>query len=188
MKPTLVIIGLGNPGTSHEHTRHNAGFLAIDRLSREYATGEWGQRDKFMSLTQEARVGAAPVLLVKPQTYMNRSGEAIGKIVEFYKLKPAEQVIVISDDVDLPLAEVRFRKNGGPGTHNGLRSIVDRIGESFPRIRIGLGLAPAGSDLAAWVLSAPSKEEMDALARCIEQIPGMVKEFVMGAFEGQGRG
>ncbi len=179
MKPALLLVGLGNPGASYERTRHNVGFQALDRLSREFGEGAWELRQKFLATAQEGRVVAAPVLLVKPETYMNRSGECLRKLVDFYKLNAAEQLLVFCDDVDLPLGEIRFRKKGGPGTHNGLKSIVAAVGEDFPRVRIGLGAQPGGADLAAWVLSVPPKEEQAALERACDAIPELVRKFVL---------
>ncbi len=179
MKPSLVIIGLGNPGKTYEKTRHNAGFQAIDCLSHEWSEGEWTEKQKFTSLTQDARMVTFPVLLVKPQTYMNRSGEAVKKIIDFYKLDPSQQILVVCDDIDLPLGTVRLRRKGGPGTHNGLRSIVTIIGEDFPRLRIGLGPAPKGDELATWVLNVPPADEQEKLKKVYEDIPEMVKKFVM---------
>lgn len=179
MKPTLLLVGLGNPGATHERSRHNVGFQAIDALSEEYGEGEWQDKQKFSALVQEGRVVTVPVLLVKPQTYMNLSGDSIRKLVDFYKLDPANQLLVICDCVDLSLGEVRMRENGGPGTHNGLKSIVDTIGENFARLRIGLGEQPAGADLAAWVLSTPSPDEQAAYTKAFEGLPEVIKEYVM---------
>ncbi len=180
MKPSLVIVGLGNPGGQHERTRHNVGFRAVDLLSEEVGEGKWTEKQKFLSVAREARVVTVPVLLVKPQTYMNRSGEAVRKLVDFYKLDPSEQLLVLTDDIDLPLGDLRFRKNGGPGTHNGMRSIVDAIGEAFPRIRIGLGAGAPGVDLAAWVLSIPPGDEEKTIEDAVRKIPEMVREYVLG--------
>ncbi|TSC58041.1 MAG: peptidyl-tRNA hydrolase, PTH1 family [Candidatus Peregrinibacteria bacterium Greene0416_19] len=181
MKPSLVIVGLGNPGAGYESARHNAGFRAVDTLSRAYGTGKWTDRQKFLSRSQEARIVTVPVLLVKPQTFMNRSGEAVRKVVDFFKLNPAEQLLVLTDDIDLPIGDIRLRRSGGPGTHNGMRSIVEALGESFPRLRIGLGTPPDGSDLATWVLSTPAKEEQSLLERSWDSIPDIVEEFVLGS-------
>ncbi len=184
MKPSLVIVGLGNPGTSHAQTRHNLGFQAVQALSDTDGEGpSWTESSKFLCRLQEARVVTVPVLLVQPTTYMNRSGECIRKLTEFYKLNPREQILVISDDIDLPLGEIRFRRSGGPGTHNGLKSIAVIFGEEFPRLRIGLGPAPADQDLAAWVLSVPPPEERKVLDAAIGHIPAKVKEFVMERVE-----
>lgn len=179
MKPSLVIIGLGNPGTQYANTRHNAGFRAADLLAESFgADGVWQDRQKFLAQTCEVNIAEVPVLLVKPQTFMNRSGESIRKIVDFFKIDPARQLLIISDDIDLPLGEVRFRENGGPGTHNGLKSVVEQIGEGFPRLRIGLGTPPAGTDLAVWVLSVPSKEEAETLHWSLNGISQQVEAFL----------
>ncbi len=179
MKPSLLLVGLGNPGTQYANTRHNTGFRALDVLSEAFAEGEWQEKQKFNSLIQEGRIVTAPVLLVKPQTYMNRSGEAIQKLLDFYKLNPAESLLVLCDDIDLPLGTVRLRRKGGPGTHNGLKSVVEHIGEEFPRLRIGLGQPAAGTDLATWVLNTFSKDEMDAMQKTIAEVPTMVREFAL---------
>ncbi|NOS67147.1 MAG: aminoacyl-tRNA hydrolase [Candidatus Peribacteraceae bacterium] len=179
MKPHLVIVGLGNPGKEHAKTRHNAGFRAVDLLSKNFGEGEWTESQKFLCRMQEARIITVPVLLVQPTTYMNRSGECIRKLVEFYKLNPREQILVLCDDIDLPLGDIRLRMKGGPGTHNGLRSIVVVLGEEFPRLRIGVGTPQAGEDLAAWVLSIPPAAEQKTVDCAVEALPQKVKEFVM---------
>lgn len=193
MKPALIIVGLGNHGAAYERTRHNAGWIAIDRLSREFGPASsadsaeigWKDAPKFDSKIQEARVGVAPVLLVKPQTYMNMSGDAVRKIVTFYKLDPATQIIVLTDDIDIPLGTLRLRLTGGPGTHNGLKSIVETYGENWPRIRIGIGPKPEHGDLAAWVLSRFSSDEEKMLEEAIGKIPDMIREFVMTGVKGE---
>jgi len=180
MKPSLLLVGLGNYGSGYTKTRHNAGFRAIDVLSDDFGVGEWSEKPKFVSSIQEGRVVMVPVLLVKPHTYMNRSGEAIAKLIDFYSLSPAENLLVFCDDVDLPLGELRLRKKGGPGTHNGLKSIVHVFGEDFARIRIGLGAQPQGTDLSAWVLSAFSKEEADEVNTALRSsLPEMVKKYIL---------
>lgn len=179
MKPSLVIVGLGNPGASYERTRHNAGWQALDVLSDAYGEGEWKPSDKFDAVIQEARILTVPVLLAKPQTYMNLSGQSVRKIVDFYKLDPAEQVLVVYDDIDIPLGEHRLRKAGSAGTHNGMRSVVESFGESVPRLRIGIGPKPAQGDLASWVLSAVSAEDRALLDKTYAAFPELVKEFVL---------
>lgn len=177
MKPSLVIVGLGNPGAQYSATRHNIGFQAVDALAESFGEGQWGDKQKFLSEICEARIGVVPVLLVKPTTYMNRSGEAVVKIMTFHDLEPS-QILVISDDIDLPLADCRLRMKGGPGTHNGLKSVIEYIGEEFPRIRIGLGEHPAEQDLSNWVLSRPSKEEQEAFSKTYDGLSEMLREFV----------
>lgn len=181
MKPALVIAGLGNPGANYEHTRHNAGFLALDAISREYGQGEWKEIPKFSCVAQEARIVTAPVLLMKPQTFMNRSGEPIRKVIDFFKLDPAKNLIVLTDDIDIPLAQLRLRMKGGPGTHNGMKSVVQTLGEEVARIRIGLGAPNEKQDLAAWVLSRMTQEENGALEKAFESLPQMLHQFVMEA-------
>lgn len=179
VKPSLIVIGLGNHGNTYERTRHNAGWMAVDRLVETYGEGEWKDAQKFASVALEGRVVTAPVLFVKPQTYMNRSGEAIRKIVDFYKLDPAQQILVLCDDIDIPLGTLRLKRKGGPGTHNGLKSIVEQFGEDFPRLRIGIGPKPAQGDLSAWVLSRFSEEEQKALDETIATLPEVLKSFVL---------
>jgi PTH1 family peptidyl-tRNA hydrolase len=180
MKPHLVIIGLGNPGKQYERTRHNAGFLAADAIADAFGEGSWEEKQKFHCVQREARVLMAPVLLVKPLTYMNRSGETVRKLVDFYKLNPAHQILVLNDELDIPLGEIRLRMKGGPGTHNGLRSIVTEIGEEFPRLRIGIGGGqPKGEELATWVLSIPPPEEQKKLADVIATLPERVRSYVL---------
>lgn len=181
MKPALIIAGLGNPSASYEQTRHNAGFRALDVLAAKFGEGEWKLKQKFLSLTQEGSIGDLPVLLVKPQTFMNRSGEAVKKLMDFFKVDPSFQLLILCDDCDLPLGEMRLRASGGPGTHNGLKSVMEAVGEGFPRLRIGLGSAPAGADLANWVLSVPPAEEGRTLDQAIQEtVPKRVSEFVLG--------
>lgn len=179
MKPSLLLIGLGNPGKSYEKTRHNTGFLAIDVLVKHFGTGPWKDRAKFCAHVAEGRIVTTPILLIKPQTYMNVSGEALRKLVDFYKL-PTTHMLVICDDVDLPCGTVRLRKTGGAGTHNGLKSVVEQIGEEFPRLRIGIGPKPEGVDLATWVLSVPSKEEQKKIEETCKKIPEIITAFVLG--------
>ena len=179
MKPALIVVGLGNPGKQYVHTRHNAGFKALDALSEKYGTGEWQEKQKFLAHIQEARILAAPLLLVKPTTYMNLSGDCVRKLIDFYKVDPAAQLLILCDEIDISLGEVRLRMNGGPGTHNGLRSLVATLGEGFPRIRIGVGKPVTGIDLAAYVLSVPPEEERKILDDEIGTVPGMVEKFVL---------
>lgn len=180
MKPALVVAGLGNPGSAYERTRHNVGFRALDVLAAEIGQSAWKEQQKFRALVQEARIVTVPVLLVKPLTYVNLSGEALRKIIDFYKLQPSGQLLVLCDDVDLPLGTLRLRLSGGPGTHNGLKSIVEQFGEECPRLRIGIGPAPADADLATWVLSVPSLEEEQKLQQALRQLPALMKDFVLG--------
>ncbi len=178
MKPSFLLIGLGNVGKQYASTRHNIGFLALDEAAKETGAGKFADTPKFLSLLSETTIDNVPVLLVKPTTLMNRSGEAIRKLVEFYKLDPAKEILVCCDDIDLPLGTHRLRLTGGPGTHNGLKSIVDIFGENFPRLRIGLGSHPPEMDLAAWVLSALTNEEKKVLEPSMKSLVRAANEVM----------
>jgi len=155
--PTYLIVGLGNPGCQYEHTRHNAGFDVLTLLAGKLGTAV--SRARRRSLIGEARVDGNRVILARPQTYMNLSGEAVAGLLRWYRLQP-ERLLVIYDDIDLPPGTLRIRRQGGPGTHNGMRSIIDCLGvDSFPRIRIGVGQNPGRYDLADWVLGRYQSEE-----------------------------
>lgn len=166
MENLTVIAGLGNPGNKYGSTRHNVGFGAVDILSRKY--GIKVDRLRHKALIGDGAINGKRVLLVKPQTFMNLSGESIREISEWYKL-PAENIIVIYDDVDLPLGAIRVRPKGSSGTHNGMKSVIYQLqSEDFPRIRIGIGKAPEGWELADYVLGRFSGAEAEVIARSIE--------------------
>ena len=162
-KPVFLIIGLGNPGEKYAHTRHNAGFEVLDLLEKKYAVK---LRKKILQPWAEAEWtdGKKKVVLCKPLTYMNNSGTAVEKLMNRYHV-PAEQILIIYDDIDLPPGKIRVRKNGGPGTHNGMRSIVRETGtDTFPRIRVGTGDRSAGQDLVSWVLGRPDAEDRSRMS------------------------
>lgn len=155
-----IIAGLGNPGKKYENTRHNMGFIAIDLLAEEF--GIKVDKLKFKSLVGEGRIAGQRVLLMKPQTYMNLSGEAIREAVNFYKIDP-EELIVIYDDIDIPTGTFRIRKKGSAGTHNGMRSVVYQIqSDQFPRVRVGIG-SETKMDLINYVVGGISKSERELL-------------------------
>lgn len=157
-----IIAGLGNPGKKYENTRHNMGFLAVDLLAEKY--GIKVNKIKFKALVGEGRIAGQKVLLVKPQTYMNLSGESIRQVLEYYKVEP-EELIVIYDDIDIPTGAVRIRSKGSAGTHNGMRNIVYQIqSDAFPRVRVGIG-AEKGTkvDLVNYVTGGVSKSEKTLL-------------------------
>jgi PTH1 family peptidyl-tRNA hydrolase len=155
-----LIVGLGNPGSKYDATRHNIGFALADSMA--VAAGADGWKTWGKSLVCKASLGSTAFLLAKPQTFMNLSGEAVQALMAFYKIPPAE-VVVVTDDITLPLGSLRIRSSGGHGGHNGLRDIIEKIGEGFPRIRIGLGMCPPGRDLANFVLARMTAEEQTAL-------------------------
>lgn len=151
-----IIAGLGNPGKEYENTKHNVGFLTIDILAEKYNIKV--NKIKFKGLIGEGMIEGHKVILVKPQTYMNLSGQCIREIMAFYKL-PAEELTVIYDDIDLPMGNLRIRKKGSAGTHNGMRSIIyDLQEDGFPRVRIGIGGERRG-DLAHYVISGFSGDD-----------------------------
>ena len=156
-----IIVGLGNPGKQYENTRHNMGFLAVDLLAEKYNIEV--NKVKFKALVGEGRIAGQKVLLVKPQTYMNLSGEAVRQAMDFYKIDP-EELIVIYDDIDIPTGTFRIRKKGSPGTHNGMRNIFQHIQTNdFPRIRVGIGSGKK-ANLAGYVTGGISKSEQEILA------------------------
>lgn len=160
-----IVAGLGNPGAEYSATRHNVGFLAVEELAKRWKADSW--RNRHEALIAEYRGGTEPVLLVKPQTYMNLSGVAVGEIVRWYKLK-AEDLIVIYDDLDLPAGKLRLRPQGGSGGHRGLESILMHLGaETFCRVRIGIGRPPAGWETVNYVLGRFSPEETPKVAETI---------------------
>lgn len=144
-----AVFGLGNPGEEYAATRHNVGFRVVDELARRFRLARWVRRGPVLLAR---RAGARPLLLLKPQTYMNVSGEAVAATCAREGLTPAECLVVV-DDVDLPLGELRMRERGGPGSHNGLRSIVDAVGEGFARLRLGIRGEQPWCDLADYVLA-----------------------------------
>ena len=159
-----LVVFLGNPGTKYEMTRHNAGFMAGDAMAK--AQGTAINRSRFKALTGTCDIGGETVMLMKPQTFMNLSGEAVAQAVSFYKLAP-DHVIVVSDEVALPIGKLRIRTKGSAGGHNGLKNIIALLGtDQFPRIRIGVGAAPHPDyDMADWVLSSfKGKDAEDILA------------------------
>lgn len=180
MKPSLIILGLGNPGREYEETRHNAGFLALDLLAKAFGMAPWQPKQKFSADVCEGEIVTVPVLFVKPTTYMNRSGESARKIIDFYQLDPLKELLVICDDIDLETGTFRFRTGGSPGTHNGLKSIAQQFGEDVPRIRIGVGAQAHGEDLANYVLSSPGAEERKNIDAALAKIPELVRTFVIG--------
>ncbi len=159
-----VIAGLGNPGREYEKTRHNMGFQAIDRLAER--SGIEVKRLKHRALIGDGRISGQRVLLVKPQTYMNNSGQSLGEIIRYYHVEP-EHLIVIYDDMDLQTGSIRIRKKGGPGSHNGMKSVISHVGtQDFPRIRIGIG-ASGGENWKDFVLDNINKKDADLLSDAI---------------------
>lgn len=177
-----IIAGLGNPGAKYEMTRHNAGFLAIDMLAMKQ--NKEIKRLKFHALTCDAEIEGKKCLLMKPQTFMNNSGEAIGEAAKFYKIPP-QNIIVLSDDISLDVGKIRIRRKGSAGGHNGLKSIIAHLdSEDFPRVKIGVGKKPnAYMDLADWVLGRFPKELEPQLKEALENADGAISLIVQDKFD-----
>ena len=179
---TYIIAGLGNPGDEYKLTRHNIGFLAIDYIAEK--CGVRIDRVKFHALTAEARIGGARVLLMKPTTFMNNSGVAIGEAATFYKVPP-ENVIVLHDEISFAPGLFRIRRKGSAGGHNGLKSIIAQLGsDAFPRVKIGVGQKPSPDyDLVNWVLGKFPKADLDLIGAKYPDIYSSVELMVMGKID-----
>lgn len=172
----FVIIGLGNPGKKYDYTRHNVGFDVVDYLSKKHNIPV--ERIKHKALIGEGRINGKKVMLVKPQTFMNLSGEALMSIVDYYKSQN-DQVIVVYDDIDTAVGKIRIRKKGSGGSHNGMRNIIYLWkNQDFPRVRVGIGQPKPGYDLADYVLSRFSKEEVDIIAPIIMRCGDAVETWM----------
>lgn len=176
-----IIVGLGNPGIKYAETRHNMGFRTVDRLAEEYSIRV--KTRKFRAAIGEGSIGGEKVILVKPQTFMNLSGEAVQQIVAYYKV-PHDRLIVIYDDIDIPLGSVRVRKAGGPGTHNGMRSVVSCVKfTDFPRVRLGIGDAEGGEDLISHVIGKVSSDERRLLDMLASDGAAAVRDIIVSGID-----
>ncbi|XVF53938.1 hypothetical protein PTKIN_Ptkin05aG0140500 [Pterospermum kingtungense] len=177
-----LIVGLGNPGKKYNGTRHNVGFEMVDGIAE--AEGISINNVNFKALFGRGFIGDVPVMLAKPQTFMNASGESVGAIVSYYKI-PLKQVLVIYDDLDLPFAKLRLLPKGGHGGHNGMRSIIDRLKGSrdFPRLRIGIGRPPGRMDAVNFVLRPFNKEEREELEFTFQQGIEAVRILLLEGFD-----
>lgn len=163
-----IIVGLGNPGKQYEHTRHNVGFDTIDVLAERYRISV--DAKKYKALYGKGMIEGNKVILAKPQTYMNLSGESVRELIDFYKIDEAEELIVIYDDISLEPGQLRLRAKGSAGGHNGIKNIIAHLGrQEFKRIKVGVGEKPKGYDLADYVLSRFSKEERQRVDASLER-------------------
>ncbi len=174
-----LIVGLGNPGRQYEKTRHNAGFLFLDRLVSE-SNCTWASESRFDGLMAEIGLAGGKVMLLKPATFMNRSGQAVGKVARYYKLAP-EEILVVHDELDFDAGVVRLKKDGGHAGHNGLRDIIAHLGsKDFYRLRVGIGRPSSGKVVADFVLSDPSKNEWGLMSSAFDIASGYVSQMVVG--------
>ena len=172
-----LVVGLGNPGPKYDWTRHNMGFLVIDELAQREKIPV--QKLKFKALTNTVVIGDRSALLMKPTTYMNLSGGAVGEAARFYKIPP-ERILVISDDVALPQGKLRIRRSGSAGGHNGLKDIIAHLGgDGFPRIKVGVGGKPhPDSDMADWVLGKFTGQDKKVMEEAIKRAADAVEELL----------
>jgi len=173
----FLVVGLGNPGLQYENTRHNAGFMAVDRIAEKNG-GEFNKH-KFESVFGECRIGDNRVLVLKPQTYMNLSGKAVVAAAAFYKI-PVDKIIVLFDDITLPVGKLRMRRKGSHGGHNGIKDIIELLGtDDIMRVKIGVGERPdPQSDLKDWVLGKIPKEQKDNFDKAIDRAAKAVEEII----------
>ena len=179
---SFIIAGLGNPGAQYAKTRHNVGFVAIDYIAEKL--GVRIDRAKFHALVAEAKIGNVRVLLMKPETYMNNSGVAIGEAASFYKISP-DHVIVLHDEISFEPGIIRIRRKGSAGGHNGLKSIIEHLSsDGFPRIKIGVGQKPSPDyDLVDWVLGKFPKEAEAAISARLDDIKSASELIVKGEID-----
>lgn len=177
--PEFLIAGLGNPGPKYEFSRHNAGFLCVDLLAQQL--GARIDRIKFKSLVADVAIEGRRCILMKPQTFMNNSGEAIRDAAHFYKIPP-EHVVILFDDISLPPGRLRIRRKGSDGGHNGIKSILYLLNDDqFPRVKLGVGAKPHPDyDLADWVLSSFKKDELPLMKEAMEKACAAIRLIVQG--------
>ena len=174
-----IIVGLGNPTKEYDNTRHNIGFAAIDMLADKYGINV--SEVKHKALLGKGVINGNKVILVKPMTYMNLSGEAVRAVIDYYKVDEEEELMIIYDDISLDVGQLRVRKKGSAGGHNGIKNIIAHLGhDTFQRIKIGVGEKPKGYDLADYVLGHFSKEDLATLKDGMERVDGAVNLMLQG--------
>ncbi len=174
MEPMHLIVGLGNPGADYAKTRHNAGFLLVEKLAEQWKS-IWANERKFVCRLAKAERHGKKVLLAEPQTFMNLSGEAVGALVKYYQL-PLEKVLIVVDDADLPFGEIRLRPSGGSGGHHGLESVAQHLGsKEYARLRIGIGRQDETRQISGFVLGKFSAEENAVLEKVLDRTVGQME-------------
>ena len=171
----FLVAGLGNPGKEYQGTRHNVGFMAADEIYRRFSFDEF--KSKFQALVADGEIAGEKILLMKPQTFMNLSGNAVQEACRFYKITPL-QVIVIHDDMDLPVGMLKAKVGGGTAGHNGLKSISSAIGAEYGRIRVGVGRPVDKSQVVDWVLSCFSKNDQQKIDKVLDLIAENIETYI----------
>ena len=171
----FLIVGLDNPGRNHAFNRHNVGFMAVDKLA--LAQGVDLRRVQSKAIVGNGRLAERAVILAKPQTFMNLSGEAVGALASFYRIPP-RAVLVVYDELDIPFGVIRLREKGGAGGHNGMRSVIQHLGNDFPRLRLGIGRPPGRMDPAAYVLQDFSRDELPLVSEMLATAGQAIASFV----------
>ncbi len=178
-----LIVGLGNPGSHYEKTRHNAGFMVVDRLAKTLAPAA-PRKANFNAECVDATIGREKCILMKPTTFMNRSGHSVSEAVRFYKLNPATDILVVVDDIYLDVGVIRLKPGGGAGGHNGLTDLQAKLGtEAYPRLRVGVGAKPAVMDQADWVLSRFREDEWGPMGTAVEAAANAAAEFASSGLD-----
>ena len=176
----VLIAGLGNPGRKHQYNRHNVGFMAVDHIAEAYDIDL--TRSQKKAQFGSGHIMGAPVLMAKPQTYMNRSGDSLGPLADHYRIEPG-RLLVIYDDLDLPLGTLRLREAGGAGGHNGMKSIIQHLGNDFPRLRLGIGRPPGRMPPAAYVLQDFGEDEIVLVREVLDRAREAVETFLSEGIE-----
>jgi peptidyl-tRNA hydrolase, PTH1 family len=178
---TVLVIGLGNPGKKYDGTRHNIGFAAVDALAQSQDLTDWANKKDLKSLVVTGNVGSSRVILCKPTTFMNLSGEAVQAVSHFYKVAP-DSIVVVHDELDIPFGQIRTRVGGSDAGHNGIKSLVAHIGEDFGRVRIGAGpKKPNQIESSDYVLAPFSETEQAQLPNLLKETTAILTEFIHGA-------
>jgi PTH1 family peptidyl-tRNA hydrolase len=175
MSDRFLIIGLGNPGRQYRGNRHNVGFMVVDRLAGD--NGIQSSKVQNKAIVGDGRVAGQRVILAKPQTYMNNSGDAVGPLANFYKIPP-ENIFVVYDEMDIPLGTIRLREKGGAGGHNGMKSIIQHIGQDFPRMRLGVGRPPGRMEPPGYLLQDFSNDQLPIVSDMIDEAIRAIETYL----------
>lgn len=177
---TVLIVGLGNPGKEYDGTRHNIGFECLDAFTKASDFDPWINKKDLKCHLATAQLGETRVIAIKPTTFMNLSGEAVQAVVHFYKINP-DKIVVVHDELDIPFGQVRLRSGGSSAGHNGLKSVIQHLGEDFGRVRIGIGpKTPEAMDSADFVLQKFSKDQQDHLKELTREVSAILSEYAYG--------